>query len=207
MKRSFPRTLWDLIAPARRQGGGSSPAPRAAKETAKADLKIAPGSQANIERLGPPPRRTRAKPMQQRYDRLVREMKAMYGIRVRKWRSSSSGCAWEIEYTDGRRVRLIESPYPKGPMSCAIFLHEVGHHAIGLGRYRPRCLEEFHAWAWSLEMMRAHGFNVTRRVEERMAESLYYAVLKAKRRGLKRLPAELIPFANRPEHLKRRAAS
>ena len=73
-------------------------------------------------------------------------------------------------------------------------LHEVGHHAIGLKTYSPRCLEEYHAWAWALNTMREHGFNVTPSVERRMAESLQYAVAKAARRGLKRLPVELQPF-------------
>lgn len=194
---TIQQTLWDLLRP---------------KQRLRPDRPARPAPPRSHAIVSPPPplvaeppvrsKRPAARPMQERYDRLVREMKAMYGLRVRKWRSSSSGCAWEIEYTDGRRVRLIESPYPRGPMSCAIFLHEVGHHAIGLGRYRPRCLEEYHAWAWSLEMMRARGFNVTRRVEERMAESLHYAVLKARRRGLKRLPAELAPYLARPKHMK-----
>ncbi|MEE9128496.1 MAG: hypothetical protein V3T84_00630 [Phycisphaerales bacterium] len=130
-------------------------------------------------------------PMRRRYDALVVEMKQTYGIRVRKWRSSSTGCAWIVRYNDGDERRLIEAPYPKGPTSCAIFLHEVGHHAIGFGTYRPRCLEEYHAWQWALQTMRAKGLNVTAAVEKRMAESLRYAVQKAQRRGLKSLPPQL----------------
>jgi hypothetical protein len=135
--------------------------------------------------------------MQERYDALVRDMKKAYGLRVRRWRTSTSGCAWMVTYEDGTISRLIESPYPRGPMSCAVFLHEVGHHAIGLGAYRPRCLEEYHAWRWSLEAMREHGFNVTPAVEKRMHDALQYAVAKAVRRGLKRLPVELEPYLPR----------
>lgn len=140
------------------------------------------------------PQPTTRSPMRQRYDALVAEMKQAYGIRVRKWRSSSTGCAWIVRYDDGDERRLIEAPYPKGPTSCAIFLHEVGHHAIGFGTYRPRCLEEYHAWQWSLQTMRAKGLNVTAAVEKRMAESLRYAVQKAKRRGLKSVPPQLSAY-------------
>lgn len=132
--------------------------------------------------------------MQQRYDDLVITMKKTYGLRIRKWRSSTSGCAWEVHYVDGTIARLIESPYPTGPMSCAVFLHEVGHHAIGMETYKPRCLEEYHAWAWSLSTMREYGLNVTIAVEKRMHNALAYAVRKAHRRGLKVLPPELEPF-------------
>lgn len=133
--------------------------------------------------------------MQDRYDALVADMKARYGIRVRKWRTSTSGCAWAVRYRNGDVVRLIESPYPRGPMSCAIFLHEVGHHAIGLGRVSPRCLEELRAWEWSLAMMRERGLNITPAVERRMQRSLQYAVSKARRRGLRSVPAELVAYA------------
>ncbi len=150
-----------------------------------------------------PPRTTRGKrahrPIDDRYDQLVREMLDRYQIRVRKWRTSMSGCAWEVHYKDGTVSRLIESPRPRGPMSAAVFLHEIGHHAIGLGAYRPRCLEEYHAWAWSLSELDRAGFSVTDRVRERMAHSLAYAIQKARRRGLKRLPPELEPFT--PESL------
>lgn len=121
-------------------------------------------------------------------------MLAQYGIRVRKWRSSMSGCAWIVTYRDGSVSRLIESPKPKGPMSAAIFLHEIGHHAIGFNVHKPRCLEEYHAWAWSLSAMEAHGITITDRVRQRMHDSLAYAVAKAKRRGIKRLPPELVPY-------------
>jgi hypothetical protein len=121
-------------------------------------------------------------------------MLVKYGVKVRKWRTNSSGVAWTITYKDGRVVRLLESPQPKGPMSMAIFLHEIGHHAIGLGAYKPRCLEEYHAWAFSLRAMEEHGLNITESVRTRMFKSLRYAVRKAKRRGLRELPSELIPY-------------
>lgn len=136
--------------------------------------------------------------MQEKYDAVVVDMKKQYGIRIRKWRSSTTGCAWEVHYDSGKIVRLVESPYPRGPMSCAVFLHEIGHHAIGFGRYRPRCLEEYHAWKWSLEMMHERGLNVTAAVEKRFAESMRYALSKALRRGLKRIPEELLPYLPPP---------
>jgi hypothetical protein len=134
--------------------------------------------------------------MQAKYDAIVREMLVKYGVRVRKWRTNSSGVAWTITYKDGRVVRLLESPQPKGPMSMAIFLHEIGHHAIGLGTYKPRCLEEYHAWAFSIRTMEERGLNITDRVRNRMFKSLRYAVRKARRRGLKELPVELAPYAS-----------
>ena len=89
---------------------------------------------------------------------------------------------------------MIESPYPRGPMSCVVFLHEIGHHAIGFGKYRPRCLEEYFAWKWALREMKAHGFNVTSAVDKRFERAMRYALAKALRRGLKRVPSELLQF-------------
>ncbi|MDZ4753557.1 MAG: hypothetical protein SGJ11_03570 [Phycisphaerae bacterium] len=123
-------------------------------------------------------------------------MKATYGFRVRKWRRSMSGCAWELVYRDGRRQRMLESPYPKTPLSCSIFLHEVGHHAIGLGTVRPRCLEELRAWEWSLATMESHGLTIDDKVRTRMRRSMQYAVAKAARRGIRALPADLFPYSS-----------
>jgi hypothetical protein len=141
--------------------------------------------------------------MKDRYAWVTRTMLKHYGIRVRKWRTSMSGVAWQVAYQDGSVSRLIESPRPTGPMSAAVFLHEIGHHAIGFGTYTPRCLEEYHAWRWSLEQMEANGLNVTDAVKHRMHLSLWYALDKAKRRGLKRVPEELIPFSQRPQSRRR----
>ena len=138
---------------------------------------------------------SKTKPIQAKYDALVVQMKGTYGFRIRKWRNSMSGCAWELKDKNGTISRMLESPYPKGPMSCAIFLHEVGHHAIGFHVYKPRCLEEFHAWEWALSAMKANGIRITSNVLKRRDNALEYALAKALRRGLKVIPKELLPFA------------
>lgn len=133
--------------------------------------------------------------MEARYDAVTRLMLERYSIRVRKWRTSMSGLAWCLTYRDGSVKRLIEAPRPRGPMSAAVFLHEIGHHAIGFETYRPRCLEELHAWRFALDEMDEWGIVVTRGVRKRVHESLAYAVSKALRRGIKCVPPELEPFA------------
>jgi hypothetical protein len=144
--------------------------------------------------------------MQKKYDAVVAMMLEKYQIRVRKWRTSMSGIAWYVTYRDGRIQRLIESPRPKGPMSIAVFLHEIGHHAIGFNVYKPRCLEEYHAWRWALEAMNEHGLNITDQVKLRVHRSLWYAVQKAERRGIKRIPEELGPYLEKPSFARRKRA-
>ncbi|MFM9959141.1 MAG: hypothetical protein ACKVZJ_13845 [Phycisphaerales bacterium] len=132
--------------------------------------------------------------MAAKYDAMMRDLLESHGIRVRKWRTSMSGVAWSVRYRDGRVVKLIESPKPVGPMSAAVFCHEIGHHAIGFEVYKPRCLEEYHAWAWAIAEMQRRGLNVTDKVRERMRKSLEYAVAKSLRRGIKEIPEELLPY-------------
>lgn len=128
------------------------------------------------------------------YDGMVRDMCARYNVRVRKWRKSMSGIAWYVEYRDGSIQRLIEAPRPKTPLSASIFLHEIGHHAIGFGVYKPRCLEEYHAWMYSLQQMQEWNIEVTDRVKTRVHRSLRYAAKKAMRRGIKKMPIELMGY-------------
>ena len=135
--------------------------------------------------------------MSDRYDKIVEEMKKRYDVRIRKWRRSMSGCAWRVYYHDGRVINWIEAPVPKTPISLAIFLHEVGHHVIGFDRYRRRCEEEYHVWAWALRQMRLLGVEPDARVHRRVALSMQYAVGKAMRRGLKDLPRPLEQFLPR----------
>jgi hypothetical protein len=130
---------------------------------------------------------------------IVRRYKCRYRLRVRKWRRQMTGCAWAVRYRGGRTINWIEAPFPKTPISLAIFLHEVGHHAIGFNRYRLRCEEEYHAWQWALAQMRKLGIEPDARVERRYDRSMQYAVRKALRRGAKRLPQPLMHYAARAD--------
>ena len=125
---------------------------------------------------------------------IVDAMKSRYDLRVRRWRRSMSGCAWRVYHADGRSVNWIESPYPKTPISLAIFLHEVGHHVIGFDRYKRRCEEEYHAWVWAIDQMKRLGISPDDRVLRRFDLSMQYAIGKAVRRGLKNLPQPLHRF-------------
>lgn len=132
--------------------------------------------------------------MRERYPAVEQMCKARFKVRVVKWRASQSGCAWQVMYRDGTTANLIASPRPRGPISAGIFLHEIGHHAIGFKVFRPRCLEEYVAWQWSLDAMRRFNLNITPKLHHRVDLSLRYAIAKAQRRGLKRMPAVLLPF-------------
>lgn len=147
-------------------------------------------------RMAKPPRGIdHDKPSQRRYDAVVVEMLARYGLTAKRWRNSLSGVAVERTYRDGRVERTIESPYPTSPLRLAIFLHEVGHHAIGLGIHKPRCLEEYLAWRYAIDLMDTMGFPTKGAVARRFDRSMRYAVAKSRRRGIRALPAEVAAFA------------
>lgn len=128
------------------------------------------------------------------FDGIVDTMKRRYDLRIRRWRTSMSGCAWCVLFHDGRAINWVEAPYPKTPISLAIFLHEVGHHAIGFATYKRRCEEEYHAWLFAIREMRKLGVEPDRRVARRFERSMEYAVAKAVRRGIKTLPEPLGQF-------------
>lgn len=183
--------LWDLL---KRRGKPPAPAPgsrppRPAQDAGRAAARARPANMAD------------------RYDAMVRRMLEAHGVRVRKWRTAMSGVAWELKSDDGSVRRLIESPRPRGPMSAAIFLHEIGHHAIGFNRYKPRCLEEYHAWMFALGQMEDLGLNITAAVRRRVHASLHYAIRKAQRRGLVSLPTELEPYLAPPPRRARRVGA
>lgn len=141
-----------------------------------------------------PPSRTPQERMPD-FTPIVTLMKRRHRVRVRRWRQSMSGCAWRVDYDDGRSVNWIEAPVPRTPISLAIFLHEVGHHAVGFDRYRRRCEEEYHVWRWAIDQMESLGVPADDRVARRFELSMRYAVGKAVRRGLKALPEDLEQFA------------
>jgi hypothetical protein len=125
---------------------------------------------------------------------IVARTKSRYDVRVRRWRRNMTGCAWRVYYHDGRVINWVEAPRPRTPISLAIFLHEVGHHAIGFERYRKRCEEEYHVWQWALAEMRRVGVEPDAKVTRRYELSMRYAVDKAVRRGMKHFPEPLRAF-------------
>ena len=131
------------------------------------------------------------------YGRLVRELKHKYKIAIRKWRGHMSGIAYELTYRDGRIKRLIAAPRPRSPVSAAIFLHEVGHHAIGFRRYGSRCLEEHYVWQWTFREMEARGIAITHRVMRHFRRSMYHYVKRSQQRR-EVVPAELAHFGHWP---------
>lgn len=135
-----------------------------------------------------------ATPALPKYERLKDTLLDEHALRVQRWRTSMSGVAILAVGAKGQHVRLIEAPYPRGPVSAAVFCHEVGHHALGVGSIKPRCLEEHAAWMWALDAMHRFDVPVTKRVEDRVDRSLAYAVHKAKRAGLKQIPEQLRPY-------------
>ena len=153
--------------------------------------RLARGRAALTKRPGKPIVRLNMKP---HFAAIVRDMKREHGLRVKRWRRNMSGCAWRVYHADGRTVNWVESPYPKTPISLAIFLHEVGHHVIGFDRYKKRCEEEYHVWVWAIEQMKRLGVKPDARVWRRFDLSMQYAVDKAMRRGMKELPEQLEQF-------------
>ncbi len=134
-------------------------------------------------------------PVRTAFDVIVERMLARHDVKVRRWRRSTSGLASVILRRNGTIERWVESPRPTTALSLAVFLHEIGHHALGIGAIRPRCLEEYHAWQFAFAAMREFGVPVTDRVRERYERSMRYAVQKAARRKLRVLPSELLEFA------------
>jgi hypothetical protein len=128
------------------------------------------------------------------YMGIVASMKNRYRLRIRRWRRSMSGRAFRVRYADGRVTNWIEAPRPRTPISLAIFLHEVAHHAIGFRDNCHLCEEELHAWNWALSAMRRLGVEPDARVHRRVERSMRYAVEQALRRGITTLPDCLDPF-------------
>jgi hypothetical protein len=126
---------------------------------------------------------------------IIDQMRSRYDVRIRRWRISMSGCAWSTLHLDGRRFNWIESPYPKTPISLAIFLHEVGHHAIGFSAFERQCEEEYHVWRWAIDRMHELGVEPDESALRRVELSMRYELDKALRRGMRIIPDALSEYA------------
>jgi len=164
---------------------------------------IAPAAEGRTAHGLPPKKSGTESPVSARerramFDAMVRELKAQYKISIRRWRRQMSGVAYELTFRDGTIKRVVTAPRPKTSVSASIFLHEVGHHAVGFKRYDSRCLEEFYAWQWAFREMRARGIEIDERVLRHYRRSMYHYVRMAKRRGHHHVPHELEQFSHWP---------
>jgi hypothetical protein len=119
---------------------------------------------------------------------MARELTGHYKISIRRWRKHMSGMAYELKYADGRIKRLISAPRPRSAVSAAIFLHEVGHHAIGFKRYPCRCLEEYYVWHWTFREMHARHIPITDRVLRHYRRSMQHYIRQATPHDVWKLP-------------------
>ena len=199
----FVQLLFDFVSPLVREKPRARGV-RARPASPKSERVQPERERAQPERVKPVPPRVKpraprgidhSRRAQQRYDAIVEDSLAQHGLRVRRWRNSLSGLATLRIYRDGSQDRTIESPYPTSPLRLAIFLHEVGHHVIGLGVFRPRCLEEFHAWRYAIDRMNEMGLPTEGTVQCRFERSMQYAVAKSVRRGIRALPVEVAAFS------------
>ena len=199
----FVQLLFDFVSPLVREKPRARGV-RARPASPKRERAQPKSERVEPERVKPAPPRVKpraprgidhSRRAQQRYDAIVEDSLAQHGLRVRRWRNSLSGLATLRIYRDGSQDRTIESPYPTSPLRLAIFLHEVGHHVIGLGVFRPRCLEEFHAWRYAIDRMNEMGLPTEGTVQRRFERSMQYAVAKSVRRGIRALPVEVAAFS------------
>jgi hypothetical protein len=96
------------------------------------------------------------------------------GCTVRKWRQNTTGTAYTKSDDWG-----IESPRPRGPVSFAVFAHEVGHQVKHRYNSAPRWLEEIEAWEYALEQFDRFELAGRDNAQARGARSLRYAAHKA----------------------------
>lgn len=112
----------------------------------------------------------------------ARTLLAESGCVVTKWRQKMTGGA----YTHSPEWR-IEVPEPRGPISYAVFAHEVGHQMLHRKDTRerkvPRWQEELEAWMWALATFERFRLPKVELAKRDCEDSMAYAFSKALRRS------------------------
>lgn len=113
-----------------------------------------------------------------RWEKAGRDLLDTHAVRVRKWRTNSTG----IAFSDRRE---IECPKPKGVISFIVLAHEVGHCVLHCrnGKY-PRWREEVEAWQFALNVLDEYDLPGYERAHEFASGGIRYAFRKAVRRGV-----------------------
>jgi hypothetical protein len=112
------------------------------------------------------------------YERAAAALLASSGCTVRRYRTKTTGTAYTTSDDWG-----IEVPRPRGPVSFAVFAHEVAHQLLHRSNSKPRWLEEIEAWEFALDCFPRFELSGVERARRDAARSLRYAFLKAGRRA------------------------
>jgi hypothetical protein len=127
---------------------------------------------------------SRAEPYERAAAVLLRES----GCTVRGYRSRNTGRAFTRADDWG-----IEVPRPRGPVSFAVFAHEVGHQLLHRGNGKTgRWLEEVEAWEYALAQFDRFALPGVERARVDAAVSLRYAAAKSLRGRLSSATARAI---------------
>lgn len=101
------------------------------------------------------------------------------GCTIGKFRKSTTGIA-NLEDP----LWTIEVPEPRGPVSYATFVHEIGHQVLHRRRrVRPRWLEEQEAWSYALDSFLRFDLPGVEKATADARGAMAYSFSKALRRG------------------------
>jgi hypothetical protein len=93
---------------------------------------------------------------------------------------------------------IMIAPHPTTRRRLAVYLHECAHFELHTKKKHPRYIEEYQAWKWAIEVMRASEIKVCAKVLLDAQLGVKYAIEKAIRRGVKRIDTNARKFAKLP---------
>jgi len=107
-----------------------------------------------------------------------------YKIVVSKWRTTSSGCAYNFKRNFDNKWE-IEIPRPTDEDRLGVCFHEIKH--IIDGRIKPRTLSEYRCDQFALDKLIEYGYDTTIH-KQRMKWHILHMVAKANNRRAKNVP-------------------
>jgi hypothetical protein len=113
-----------------------------------------------------------------------------YNIVVKKWRTTSSGCAYNSRLNANKQSE-IEIPRPTDTDRLSVCFHEIKH--IIDGRVKPRTISEFRCDKFALDKLVEYGYDTSDHCK-RMKWHILHQVAKSTNRKAKNVPVIIRDF-------------
>jgi len=113
-----------------------------------------------------------------------------YNIVVKKWRTTSSGCAYNHGLNANKQSE-IEIPRPTDEDRLSVCFHEIKH--IIDGKVKPRVISEFRCEKFALDKLIEYGYDTTVH-NKRMKWHILHMVAKSTNRRAKDVPQIIRDF-------------